>query len=144
VKTLTLKEAQAPYNVALDEALLTDEVIILEKNGQPVAALVPMAEYMAFQAWREAEQRRQARQAEEAAIEREHAAFERMLPELLKQYPGQAVAIHNGQVVGVGDDEMDLWAQVRQKLGPVPVYVQVVEYPPRIYKMPHRKIIRLG
>jgi hypothetical protein len=137
-----LQEPQAPYNVALDEAFLTDEVVILEKNGQPVAALVPIAEYTAFQTWREAEKRRQARQAEEAAIEREHAAFEQMLPELLKPYPGQAVAIHNGQVVGVGDEEMALWAKMRQALGPVPVYVQVVEYPPRVYKMPHRKIIR--
>ena len=142
MKTLTLQETQAPYNVALDEALLADEVVILKKNGQPVAALVPVAEYEAFQAWREAENRRRARQEEEAAIEREHAAFERMLPELLKQYPGQAVAIHNGEVVAVGDAKMDLWSQVRQKLGPVPVYVQVVEYPSRVYKMPHRKIIR--
>ena len=142
MKTLTLKEAQAPYNVALDDILLSDEVVILEKNGQPVAAVVPMAEYTAFQAWREAEKRQQARQAEEAAIEQEHAAFERMLPELLKQYPGQAVAIYKGQVVAVGDDKMNLWAQVRQKLGPVPVYVQTVEYPSRVYKMPHRKVIR--
>jgi PHD/YefM family antitoxin component YafN of YafNO toxin-antitoxin module len=142
MKKLTLKEAQAPYNVALDDALLTDEVVILEKDGQPVAALVPVAEYSAFQTWREEERRRQARQAEEAAIEREHAAFERMLPELLKQYPGQAVAIYNGEVVAVGDAKMDLWSQVRQRLGPVPVYVQVVEYPPRVYKMPHRKVIR--
>lgn len=142
MKTLTLQEAQAPYNVALDEALLADEVVILEKNGQPVAALVPMAEYTAFQAWREAEKRRQARQAEEAAIEREHAAFEQMLPELLKQYPGQAVAIHNGQVVGVGDDEMAVWEEARKKFQGAPIYVQIVEYPLRIYKMPHRKVIR--
>jgi PHD/YefM family antitoxin component YafN of YafNO toxin-antitoxin module len=142
MKRLTLRESQAPYNVALDDTLLTDEVVILEKNGEPVAALVPLAEYQAFQAWREEEKRRQARQAEEAAIEREHVAFERMLPELLKQYPGKAVAIHNGQVVGVGDDKMTLWSQARQELGPVPVYVQTVEYPPKVYKMPHRKVIR--
>jgi hypothetical protein len=142
MKTLTLKETQVPYNVALDDILLSDEVVILEKNGQPVAAVVPMAEYTAFQAWREVEKRRQAREAEEAAIKQDHAAFVRMLPELLKQYPGHAVAIHKGQVVAVGDDKMDLWSQVRQELGPVPVYVQTVEYPPRVYKMPHRKVIR--
>jgi len=113
MKTLTLKETQAPYNLALDEALLADEVVILEKNGQPLAALVPIAEYEAFQAWRDADNRRQACQTEEAAIEREHAAFERMLPELLKQYPGPAVAIYNGQVVGVGDDEIAVWEEAR-------------------------------
>lgn len=142
MKTLTLQEAQAPYNVALDETLLTDEVVILEKNGQPVAALVPIAEYTAFRAWREEEKRRQARQAEEAVIDREHAAFERMLPELLKQYPGKVVAIHNGQVVGVGDDEVAVWEEAREKFKGEPIYIQIVEYPPRIYKMPHRKVIR--
>lgn len=55
MKKLELKEARAPYNISLDEALLSDEVVILEKEGQPVAALVPMAEYAAFRAWREAE-----------------------------------------------------------------------------------------
>ena len=48
MKTLTLKESQAPYNVALDESLLAGEVVILEKDGQPVAALVPLVEYEAF------------------------------------------------------------------------------------------------
>ena len=141
MKKLTLKETQSPYNISLDDALLTDEVVLLEKDGQPVAALVPMDEYAAFQAWREEEKRRQARQAEEAAIEREHAAFQRMLPELLKQYEGRVVAIYNGQVVDVGDDRMEVWKKARQKLGQVPVYVQTVEYPPKVYKMPHRKVI---
>ena len=142
MKTLTLKEAQAPYNVALDDILLSDEVVILEKNGQPVAVVVPMAEYTAFQAWREAEKRRQAHEAEEAAIKQEHIAFVRMLPELLKQYPGQAVAIHNGEVVGVGDDEVAVWEEARKKFKGAPIYVQIVEYPPRVYKLPHRKVIR--
>jgi hypothetical protein len=141
MKKLTLKETQAPYNISLDDALLTDEVVFLEKDGQPVAALVPMDEYTAFQAWREEEKRRQARQAEEAAIEREHAAFQRMLPELLKQYEGRVVAIYNGQVVDVGDDEGEVWKRTRQRLGQVPVYVDTVEYPPRVYDMPSVEVV---
>jgi antitoxin (DNA-binding transcriptional repressor) of toxin-antitoxin stability system len=142
MRKLTLRESQAPYNVALDDTLLTDEVVILEKDGRPVAALVPIGEYTAFQAWREEERRRQARQEEEAAIEREHAAFNQMLPELLNQYPGRVVAIYNGQVVGVGDDEAAVWEEARRRFKGVPIYVQVVEYPPRVYKMPHRKVTR--
>ena len=115
--------------------------MLLEKDGQPVAALVPMGEYEAFRAWREEEKRRQARQAEEAAIEREHAAFQRMLPELLKQYEGQVVAIYNGQVVDIGDDEVEVWKRARQRLGQVPVYVDTVEYPPRVYDMPYREVV---
>ena len=141
MKILALKESQAPYNVALNETLFADEVVILEKNGQPVAALVPMPEYTAFQAWRKKEESRQIIAVEETAIDHEHAAFQRMLPDLLKQYPGQAVAIFNGEVVGVGDSKMKLWAQMRQELGPVPVYVQVVEATQRVYKMPHCKVV---
>jgi Uma2 family endonuclease len=53
-KKITLKEAGLPYDVSWDEALLADEVMIVKKEGQPVAALVPIAEYAAFQSWREA------------------------------------------------------------------------------------------
>lgn len=42
MKTLTLKEAQAPYLIAIDDAPLVDEVVILEKGGQAVAAGVPI------------------------------------------------------------------------------------------------------
>jgi len=140
MKKLILKDAQAPYNLSLDDTLLADEVVILEKEGRPVAALIPMTEYAAFQAWREEERRRQAHQAEKAAIEREHAAFRQILPELLKQYPGRAVAIYNGQVVAVGDDRMEVWERARHQLKGAPVYVQTVEYSPRVYKMPYRKV----
>lgn len=140
MKKLTLKESHAPYEISLDDALLTNDVVILEKDGQPVAALVPITEYTAFQSWREEERRRQAHQAEETAIEREHAAFERMLPELLKQYAGRAVAIYNGQVIDVGDDKMEVWERASQQLNGAPVYVQIVEYPLKVYKMPHRKV----
>jgi Uma2 family endonuclease len=64
-KKLVLKEASAPYPVSLTEALLTDEVVILEKEGQPVAALVPISEYKAFHAWYEAEESRQVYPLEE-------------------------------------------------------------------------------
>jgi hypothetical protein len=58
MKKQTLREARIPYDIPLAEALLGDEVVILEKEGRPVAALAPMAEYTAFQFWREAEKPR--------------------------------------------------------------------------------------
>ena len=141
VSSLNLKETAALYNVAPDDILLRDEVIILEKDGQPLAALVPIAEYTAFQSWQKKERRRQARQAEKAAIEQEHAAFERMLPELLEQYEGQAVALYNGQVVDVGDDESEVWERTRQRLGQVPVYVQTVTASPTVYDLPSVEVV---
>jgi PHD/YefM family antitoxin component YafN of YafNO toxin-antitoxin module len=141
MKTVTLQEAHAPYHIAFDDAPLSGEVVILEKDGQPVAAVAPMAEYSAFQAWRAAEKRQQTPQNAEAIIEREHAAFQRMSPALQKQYPGQVVAIHASQVVAVGQDRMEVWQAARQQLGDAPIYVQTVEYPPRVYKMPSRKVV---
>jgi len=141
MKTVILHEAHAPYHIALDDTPLSDEVMILEKAGQPVAAVVPMAEYRAFQAWRAAEKRQQAPQGEAAIIEREHIAFQQLLPELLKQYPGQVVALHAGQVVAVGQDRMEVWQRARQQFGDAPIYVQTVEYPARVYKMTSRKVV---
>ena len=141
MKRLVLKESKALYSVNVDEIAIMDEVVFLEKEGEPVAAVVPMAEYVVYQAWQEAEARRQARQAEEAAIEREHASFTHMLPDLLKEYSGRVVALYEGQVVAVGDDKLAVWEQARQQVGQKPVYVQLVEYPPKVHKVPYRKAV---
>jgi Uma2 family endonuclease len=66
-KKRTLKEAHVPYSAFLLEILSPDEVVILEKAGEPVAALMSIEEYKAYQSWREAEKNYQ---AEEAAIEK--------------------------------------------------------------------------
>jgi hypothetical protein len=58
---------------------------------------------------------------------REAAAFARLKPELLKHYKGRVVAIHQGEVVAVGDDRMDVLGIVLEKLGPVPCYIEWVE-----------------
>ncbi|RLT44921.1 MAG: hypothetical protein DWI57_02090 [Chloroflexi bacterium] len=137
-----LRELRVPYNTVLEQPPQSGEVTFLEKNGQPIAAVVSMAEFAIFQRWREEEAIRQRRQSEVEAIEREHTAFQKMLPELLQQYPGQVVAIHKGEVIAVGDQRMDVWQQARQQVNGAPVYVQRVEFPPRIYKMPSRKVIR--
>jgi hypothetical protein len=42
--------------------------------------------------------------------EREFAAFRQLLPELMKTYTGQYVAIHDGKVIDSGSDEIDLAA----------------------------------
>jgi len=137
-----LKESRVPYNTILEQPPQSGEVTILEKNGQPIAAVVSMAEFAVFQRWRAEEANRQRRQSEAEAIEREHAAFQKMLPELLQQYPGRVVAIYQGQVIVVGDQRMDVWQQARQQVNGAPVYVQTVESSPRIYKLPSRKVIR--
>lgn len=142
MQKVILKETQAPYQVALSDALLMGEVVILEKNGQSVAAVIPMAEYDAFQAWRAAEARKQQVEDEEAVIAREHQAFQQMQPALLQEYAGRVVAIHQGEVIAVGDERMEVWQRARQQTNGAPIYVQTVDYPTKVYKMPHRKVVR--
>lgn len=64
------------------------------------------------------------------AFEREVAAFKALKPELLKQYPGQYVAIYQGQVVGHGDNRLALVKEVYNQFGEVPCYVEKVSLEP--------------
>jgi hypothetical protein len=142
MKTLTLKEAQALYNV-LDESQVTQDSNLVEQDGRPVRILVPADEYAAFLAWRKAEQQRQPTVSNEA-FQREVEAFERMKPELLRQYRNRVVAIHNGQVVEVGSENesvADVAMRVYERLGYIPVYVHRVEETPRVYKVSSPRIV---
>ena len=51
MKTYTLNEPSAPYTMPQD-MLPTDEPVILVRAGQPVAALLPFAEYERYRTWR--------------------------------------------------------------------------------------------
>lgn len=77
------------------------------------------------------------------AFEAELAHFERLKPQLLKQYSGRFVAIHQGAVVAVGDNKMDVLATAEEALGNVTFYVgQVTENGPRRVRMPSSRIVR--
>jgi len=143
MKTLTLKEAQALYNV-LDESQVT-EAALIDHGDRPVRIMVPADEYAAFLAWRKAEQERRQQSTQDQAFRREVEAFERMKPELLRQYRNRVVAIYNGQVVEVGNENesvADVAMRVYERLGYIPVYVHRVEETPRVYKIPSPQIVR--
>jgi hypothetical protein len=65
--------------------------------------------------------------------QREHAAFQRLLPGLLDAHRGKFVAIHGEQVVDVGDDKLALALRVLAKLGNIDIHVGLVtDSPPPI------------
>jgi hypothetical protein len=69
--------------------------------------------------------------------DREYQAFLRLLPDLLKSHRGQYVAVHNEQVVDVGDHKIDLAYRVYEKYGYLPIYVGIVaERPLPLERMP--------
>jgi hypothetical protein len=142
MKNLVLKETQAPYTLTLDEAMLDEgPVRVLRVEGEnecTIGVLVPPEEYAAFCAWQEAQQRPQQIQQASRAFEREVEAFAALWPELLQKYRGRVVAIYGGQIVEVGHPQKsvaDVAGRVYERLGYVPVYLQRVEEPPRVYKI---------
>ena len=142
MKTLTLKETQAPYTLTLDEVTLTEGPVRVLRGNQTVGVLVLPDEYELFRAWRETHQHRAKVQRKHEQFEREVATFERILPDLLQKYRGRVVAIHDGHVVEVGDSKAEVSERVHQRLGDVTVYVQRVSEHPRIFKFPYFKVVR--
>lgn len=145
MKTLNLKEPQAPYTLTLDEAVLAEGPVQVLQGGQTIGVLVPPDEYEQFRAWREAQERRARVQQKHEAFEREVAAFERMLPELLQKYRGRVVAIYDGQVVEVsrpGEGIAEVAERVYDRIGYEPVYIQLVTEEPRVYKITGPRLAR--
>jgi hypothetical protein len=77
------------------------------------------------------------------AFEREVEAFESLKPKLMKEHAGEYVAIHNGEVVAAGEDKFQVSQKVREQLGMVIYYVELVsDDPPRTVRMPSFKVSR--
>jgi hypothetical protein len=75
VRRVVLKESQAPYTLTIGEEVLSEEPLILERDGKAVAAVIPMAEYEAFRAWREAAERERGFEQDLPALKQEQQAF---------------------------------------------------------------------
>ena len=82
MKTLTLKENQVIYATSVETSLRAGEVIILERDGRPVAALMPIEEYEEYQAWR------QAHPMPVAPNRPEDRTLEEVLDEIIRRGPG--------------------------------------------------------
>ena len=139
-KTVSLKEAQATYSLALDKADLEQGPFILEHRGKPVAAIVPIAEYRKFEAWRERHISPPLSPDDE--WERGRQAFERMRSELLKTHKGQFVAILNNQVIDADAEIGTLARRVYARFGYCPIYMQKVTELPRVARIFSPRVVR--
>lgn len=104
MKTIMLKETPTQYIIEVEQAALEQGPTLLQRDGEPVAVLLSVRDYQAFQEWQAAQ--RVSAPLADPEFETEVVAFERLKPELLERHPGRVVAIHQGQVVEVGDDKM--------------------------------------
>ncbi len=75
-------------------------------------------------------------------FERERRAFARLKPELLDQYRGQYVAIHEEKVVGRGDDHLAVTMEAYRKFGYVAIYVDLItDEPQRPVRVPSIRVL---
>ena len=135
-----LQTTATHYRIEDEQTLLTQEPAFLERNGEPLAVLLPLAAYEAFQAWQSLAADPSEREPD-PAFAREVAAFERLKPQLLQQYPGRVVGIYQGEIVAVGDNRLDVLDQVWDQFGEVSCYIETVEpVTPRRARMPSVRI----
>ena len=93
-KTVSLKEAQATYSLSLDKADLKQGPLIVEHEGEPVAAIISIEDYLRLvavqdnYAWRREQLQR---------LEPNRSGFQRLLPGLLKTHTGPFVAYRDGE-----------------------------------------------
>ncbi len=78
-----------------------------------------------------------------AAMEQEQAAFYRMLPDLLRQYKGQYVAVYRSEVIDHDRDQTALVVRLDQSHPDDIVLVKLVtDKPDRVLRMPSPRLVR--
>ncbi len=73
---------------------------------------------------------------------REYRAFLKLQPQLLATHRGKYVAVHEGQVVESGDDNIAVAMRAYERFGYVPIYVQLVtDEPPEVIRIPSPRLL---
>ncbi len=129
----TLKEVSVPYTVSAEDEAIGRDTIVIRRNGEPIAVVIPFAEYQAMTVQP---------LPGDSGFEQERAAFQRLLPELLETHRGEWVAIVDGQPVEFGADFGSVIVPVRQRFGQRPVYVHEISEPARVYKISSPRLSR--
>lgn len=78
-----------------------------------------------------------------AAMEQEQAAYHRMLPDLLRQYKGQYVAVYRSEVIDHDRDQTALVVRLDQTHPDDIVLVKLVtDKPDRVLRIPSPRLVR--
>ncbi len=135
--TIAIHESKALYAALEDPEALKQGPVFLEKDGQPTAVLLSMDEYRKLTGTSE---REDWAAKELAPLQPEIEAYQKMLPELLKEHRGKWVAIHQCKVVALSEDKESVLQEITQKrYGPV--YVEQVQAEPRTADIPHLELL---
>ena len=136
--TIAVHEAKAIYAALEDREALRRGPIFIERDGQTEAVLLSLERYRELAGETE---REDWVQRELAPIQPEIEAYQKMLPELLKEHRGEWVAIHRGKVVALSLDKGVVLREIVEKRYE-PVYFQLIQEGPRIVRIPHLERVR--
>ena len=140
MKTISLQETPTHYLIKIEREAIQQGPMMVHQQGKPIAVLLSNDEYEAFQAWQVDREKPQFTVLSD--FEAEVATFERLKPTLLKQYPGQVVAIYKEQVVEVGNNKMAVLEQVQKKFGDIPCYIEWIEaITPHRVRIPSARVV---
>lgn len=142
VKRIAIKEARAPYTVPVGEEDLIEGPLIVERQGEPIAVIIPYREYQRFVEWQERERATTWQEEQQRLLRKEIAAFERMRPQLLNTHRGKQVAILNGQLIDSDDDKRALARRVYAKHGYRTILITEVRERPRVYRVDSPEVKR--
>ena len=132
-----IREVQAPYLVNPEDEALGRETIFIRRDGEIVAAVVPYAEYQAM-----AGKPTPSPLPVDPDFEKQWKAFQRLLPNLLGEHLGKWVGIVNERVAVIDDSSSAVLAEIVRRFGDVPMCIQEVTDPPRVYRFPSIRIYR--
>jgi len=138
MKTIVLRESQAPYTLPVDDETLTREPVFLERGGKPVAVIIPIAEYEALQSQRQESKWEDVQVS--GTLARDRAAFLAMKKQLLKTHSGQYVAFKDAQFEDADPDDRVLIKRLYARFGVVPLYIKRVEAQEQVYHLPGPRI----
>ncbi|MCG8351131.1 MAG: hypothetical protein MI924_25455 [Chloroflexales bacterium] len=117
-----------PIILTLDDTLAT----VLEVNAQLVGET---SEALAQRLLRD--RLLDSKVIEHDMFQRNLAAFNHMLPELLQTHAGKAVAFLNGELVGVGADRITLAQEIWARYGYTEILVREVALTPPVHFLPY-------
>jgi len=111
---MSLRETQMGTVITLQAGLTKDLKRLAANQRVPPEEIVATA------------LRRYMRQMQEQKIQKEAETFHAMHAELVKQYQGQVIAIHEGQVVDHDEDFVPLHQRIRKRFGRTAVLLRRV------------------
>ncbi len=138
MRKIELHETRTPYRATIEELVKGNEPVVIEQDGQPVGAFVPIDIYQHFLTWWDYERHRERELAE---AEQDRSAYLGMKDELLKTHRGEYVCFRKGQLVGIDTDEQRLLDRVYRQFGYGPIFLHKIEEPEPIYRVPSRRAV---